>query len=78
LEKRGQPDGYPTHQSLSRAHKDQIRRWVEGNVSITTIHRTLVDQFEFAGCYSFIRRLAQKLHQPEATCMLDFAPVEAV
>jgi hypothetical protein len=69
----------PTHQSLSRTYEPQIRQWVENNVCMTTIHQTLVDQFGFMGSYSSIRRLVQrlKLHQPEATCILDFAPGEA-
>ncbi|RPJ20697.1 MAG: IS21 family transposase [Chloroflexi bacterium] len=69
----------PTHQSLSRSHEEQIRRWAEGNVQMTTIHQALVDQFGFKGSYSSVRRLVQglKLHQPEATCVLDFAPGEA-
>ena len=77
-EKRGD-DNNPTHQSLSRAYEEQIRKWVERNVCMTTIHQALADQFGFAGSYSSVRRLVQrlKLHQPKATCILDFAPGEA-
>jgi hypothetical protein len=80
FDQKKQQDDNPTHQSLSRSYKEQIRKWVEGNVCMTTIHQTLTDQFGFAGSYSSVRRLVQgmKLHQPEATCMLDFAPGEAV
>jgi transposase len=79
LEQKKQQDDNPTHQSLSRTHEEQIRKWVEGKVSMTTIHQALVDQFGFAGSYSSVRRLVAKLqlHQPEATCILDFAPGEA-
>lgn len=79
LEQKKQQDDNPTHRSLSRAHEEQIRKWVDGRVPMTTIHQALVDQFGFAGSYSSVRRLAQKLglHQPEATCILDFAPGEA-
>jgi len=46
---------------------------------MTTIHQALVDQFGFSGSYSSVRRFVQNLgiHQPEATCVLDFAPGEA-
>jgi transposase len=73
-------DNNPTHQSLSRSYEEQIRQWANANVCMTTIHQTLVDQFGFTGSYSSVRRLVQnlKLHQPEATCILDFAPGEAV
>lgn len=73
-------DDNPTHQSLSRAYEEQIRTWVEQKVRMTTIHQALVDQFGFSGSYSSVCRLVQKLklHQPEATCILDFAPGEAV
>jgi len=79
FEQKNQHDN-PTHQSLSRSYEEQIRKWVERNICVTTIHQTLADQFGFAGSYSSVRRLVQglKLHQPEATCILDFAPGEAV
>ena len=72
-------DNNPTHQSLSRAYEEQIRQWVRDNVCMTTIHQALADQFGFAGSYSSIRRLVQRLelHQPKATCVLDFDPGEA-
>ena len=73
-------DNNPTHLSLSLSYEPRIRQWVRDNVCVTTIHQTLVDQFGFTGSYSSVRRLVQnlKLHQPEATCILDFAPGEAV
>jgi len=39
-----------------------------------------VDQFGFTGSYSSVRRLVQRLNlrEPAATCVLDFAPGEAV
>ncbi len=80
FEQKKEHDNNPTHQSLSGAYEEQIRKWVEGNVCMTTIHQTLANQFGFTGSYSSVRRLVQrlKLHQPEATCILDFAPGEAV
>jgi len=74
-----QEDHNPTHQSLSHSYEEQIRQWVNAKICMTTIHQTLVDQFGFTGSYSSIRRLVQRLelHQPEATCVLDFAPGEA-
>jgi len=79
FEQRKQNDN-PTHRSLSRIYEPQIRQWVRDNVHMTTIHQTLADQFGFAGSYSSVRRLVQglKLHQPAATCILDFTPGEAV
>ena len=73
-------DHNPTHQSLSLSYEPQIRQWVRDTVCMTTIHQTLVDQFGFTGSYSSVRRLVQslKLRQPAATCVLDFAPGEAV
>lgn len=73
-------DGNPTHLSLCLLHEPRIRQWVKDKVCMTTIHQTLVDQFGFRGSYSSVRRLIQRLHlhQPEATCVLDFAPGEAV
>jgi len=80
FEQEKQHDSNPTHQSLSGAYEEQIRKWVEGSVCMTTIHQTQVARFGFTGSYSSVRRLVQrlKLHQPEATCILDFAPGEAV
>ena len=69
----------PTHLSLSRVHEEQIRRWVEDGIRATTIHRALVDQFNFNGSYSSVRRLIQQIRKrtPKATCILDFAPGDA-
>jgi transposase len=69
----------PTHLSLSLPHEQQIQTWTGKGIRCSTIHRTLVDRFGFAGSYSSVRRLAQKLKKqsPEATCILDFAPGEA-
>lgn len=80
FEQKKQHDDNPTHQSLRQSYEEQIRTWVERNICVTTIHQTLVYQFGFEGSYSSVRRLVQglKLHQSEATCILDFAPGEAV
>jgi len=73
-------DDNPMHQSLSLAYEPQIRQWVKDKICMTTIHQTLIDQFGFTGSYSSVRRLVQRLqlHQPEATCVLDYSPGEAV
>jgi len=69
----------PTRQSLSRAYEKQIEKWYKQGVWGTTIYRALVEQFGFTGSYSSVRRLLQNLRRenPEASCMLDFAPAEA-
>jgi transposase len=74
------PDNNPTHRSESLPYEQQIRKWFKDGVCGTTIHQTLVDQFSFNGSYSSIRRLLSKLRKdhPEPTCVLDFAPGEAV
>ena len=79
FERKQERDDNPTHQSLSREYEEQIRKWVEGNVCMTTIHQALVDQFGFRGSYSSVRRLVRRLdlRKPQATCVLDFAPGEA-
>jgi len=79
FEQKRERDDNPTHQSLSREYEEQIRKWVEGNVCMTTIHQALVDQFGFTGSYSSVRRLVRRLdlRKPQATCILDFAPGEA-
>jgi len=41
FEQKRERDDNPTHQSLSRAYEEQIRKWVEGNVCMTTIHHAL-------------------------------------
>jgi transposase len=68
-----------TQVSLSHRHAQQINRWVEDGVCATTIHRALVDHFNFAGSYSSVRRLVQQIRKrtPKATCILDFAPGDA-
>jgi hypothetical protein len=68
-----------THLSLSLPYEPQIQKWTDEGVHWSTIHRTLVDRFGFNGSYSSVRRLAQKLKKqsPDATCILDFAPVRA-
>ncbi len=68
-----------THVSLSLPFQTQVQAWVDQGVCWTTIHQALVDRFGFAGSYSSVRRLGQKLKKqnPNATCMLDFAPGEA-
>lgn len=72
-------DDNPTHQSLSLTHEERIRGWVEKKITMTTIHKALVDQYGFAGSYSSVRRLVHTLglRKPEATCCLDFEPGEA-
>ncbi len=69
----------PTHQSLSQPFEEQINIWLRSGIRLTTIHRALVDQFDFSGSYSSVRRLADKLgyNTPPATCILDFEPAEA-
>jgi len=69
----------PTRQSLSIEHRKRVEKWMAEGIWLTTIYRTLVDQFGFAGSYSSVYRLAKKLadQKPEATCILDFAPGEA-
>ena len=51
----------PTHQSLSQPFEEQINIWLRSGIRLTTIHRALVDQFDFSGSYSSVRRLADKL-----------------
>jgi transposase len=69
----------PTRQSLGLAHEERIKQWVGQNIWGTTIYRALVEQFGFAGSYSSVRRLVQKLRgkTPKASCILEFAPGEA-
>jgi transposase len=65
---------------LSRPYEHQIQQWIDKGVRLSTIHEALANQFGFHGSYSSVRRLAQKLRKqhPHATCILDFAPGEAV
>lgn len=69
----------PSHESLSLSYEAQIQKWVNEGVRWSTIHRALADRFGFSGSYSSVRRFAQRLRKqdPQATCMLDFAPGEA-
>ncbi|MGB9700943.1 MAG: IS21 family transposase [Thermodesulfobacteriota bacterium] len=69
-----------TRQSLCAPYVEQIQKWIDDGVCWSTIHEVLVDQFKFAGSYSSVRRLAQKLKQQDVqvTCILDFVPGEAV
>lgn len=69
----------PTRTSLSLDHQGRIKEWIGQGIWLTTIYRTLVDQFGFTGSYSSVQRLAKKIRaaSPEATCILDFAPGEA-
>ena len=59
--------------------KSRSDKWVEDGICATTIHRALVDQFNFTGSYSSVRRLIQQIRKrtPKATCILDFAPGDA-
>jgi hypothetical protein len=68
-----------THDSRCQPYEKQIAKWFEAGIQGTTIHRALVEQFGFAGSYSSVRRLLQKLQKekPDVSCMLDFAPAEA-
>ena len=68
-----------THDSHCLPYQEKIEKWFAAGIQGTTIHRALVEQFGFAGSYSSVRRLLQKLHKenPTVTCMLDFAPAEA-
>ena len=64
--------------SLAMPYEDQIRAWQEEGVQGTTIHQTLVRNYQFQGSYSSVRRLLQKIdgNAPQATMMLDFDPGE--
>jgi len=69
----------PTQISLTKPHEDKIHTWVEQGVQATTIFQALVEQFAFTGSYSSVRRKVKKIRakNPQATCVLDFAPAEA-
>ena len=69
----------PTQTSLTQPHEEKIKTWVDQGVQATTIFQTLVEQFNFSGSYSSVRRKVQKIRakNPEASCILDFAPGEA-
>ncbi len=73
------PHTNPTHQSKCHGHEEQILTWLNSGVCLTTIQRALKDQFGFAGSYSSVRRLAQKLgyHEKPVTCVLKFEPGQA-
>ena len=70
----------PTQVSLTHPHEKRIKKWVDEGIQATTIYRALVEQFGFAGSYSSVRRKIQKIgaKTPKASCVLDFAPGEAV
>jgi len=70
----------PTQVSLTWPHEKRIKKWVDEGIQATTIYRALVEQFGFAGSYSSVRRKVQKISakNPKASCVLDFAPGEAV
>jgi len=70
----------PTQVSLTQPHEKRIKKWVDEGIQATTIYRALVEQFGFAGSYSSVRRKIQKIgaKTPKASCVLDFAPGEAV
>ena len=65
--------------SLTLAHDENIRQWVQEGVQATTIYEALVTRFGFTGSYSSVRRRVRKIRgtAPKASCMLDFAPGEA-
>jgi transposase len=69
----------PTQESLTQPHEKKIKTWVDQGVQGTTIFRALVEQFSFTGSYSSVRRKVRELRDknPEASCILDFAPGEA-
>jgi transposase len=69
----------PTQVSLTQPHEERIETWVGQGIQSTTIYRALAEQFGFAGSYSSVRRRVQKIHarNPEASCVLEFAPGEA-
>jgi len=69
-----------TRQSLCVPYMEQIQKWIDDGVCWGTIHEALVNQFNFPGSYSSVRRLAQKLKKRDiqVTCILDFVPGEAV
>ncbi len=68
-----------TQVSLTQPHETKIKTWVNQGVQATTIYQALVEQFGFTGSYSSVRRKVQKIRakNPEASCVLDFAPGEA-
>ena len=67
-------------QALTKPYEDKIKQWVEEGIQATTIHAALERQFGFTGSYSSVRRRVRKIRgtSPKATCMLDFAPGDAV
>jgi Integrase core domain len=69
----------PTHHSATVPYEEQIAQWFSEGICGTTIHNALVNQFQFAGSYSSVRRLLGKLRgrQVKASCVLDFEPAEA-
>ena len=69
----------PTQTSLTQPYEKKIETWVDQGIQATTIFQTLVEQFGFVGSYSSVRRKVKKIRgkNPEASCVLDFAPAEA-
>jgi len=68
-----------TQISLTQPYEKKIETWVGQGVQATTIFQALVEQFGFVGSYSSVHRKVQKIRgkNPEASCVLDFAPAEA-
>jgi hypothetical protein len=68
-----------TQDSQCKPYEGQIEKWFESGIQGTTIHRALVEQFNFSGSYSSVRRHLQKLEKetPDVSCMLDYEPGEA-
>ena len=68
-----------TQISLTQPHEAKIETWIGQGIQATTIYRALVEQFGFIGSYSSVRRRVQKIRakNPEASCVLEFAPGEA-
>jgi transposase len=66
--------------SLTQPYDEKIRQWEKEGIQASTIYEALVTRFGFTGSYSSVRRRVRKIRciTPKATCMLDFAPGEAV
>ncbi len=73
------PKANPSQESLSQPHEEKIRKWSEDGITVTAIHRTLAEQYNFPGSYSSVLRMVQRLkgQNPKATCILEFAVGEA-
>lgn len=70
----------PTRVSLTEPHEKNIEKWVGQGIQATTIYQALVEQFGFTWSYSSVRRKVKNIRSqtPQASCVLDFAPAEAV